>query len=48
MRNALAGDMIYRSIIGPAPAEQSEIPAFLSGFQLPCRNGFDFCMVSID
>ncbi|KAJ7845313.1 hypothetical protein B0H13DRAFT_2363761 [Mycena leptocephala] len=39
---ALATDMLYTALIGPHPPSHSELKAFLTGFQIPCSNGFDF------
>jgi hypothetical protein len=40
--DALAADMLYRSVIGAEPPSHPELQAFLKGFRLPCRNGFNF------
>ncbi|KAH8096921.1 hypothetical protein DFH11DRAFT_1526941, partial [Phellopilus nigrolimitatus] len=36
MHEAIAGDMLYRSIIGPESHRHPEIRAFVWGFSLPC------------
>jgi hypothetical protein len=43
----LACEMLYRAIVGPAPAEHPDIQAFLQGFQLPCHNGYRFTDVGV-
>jgi hypothetical protein len=43
---ALASEMLYRAIIGPESYNHPEWQAFISGFKLPCRNGFNFLDVS--
>ena len=43
--DAIAANIIHQAVIGPEPANHPEIQAFLSGFRLPCRNGFDFTKV---
>jgi hypothetical protein len=40
--NAIAVEMLYRAIIGPAPTSNPELQAFCEGFLLPCSNGFTF------
>ncbi|KAI0362327.1 hypothetical protein OH77DRAFT_1528529 [Trametes cingulata] len=42
---AIAVEMLYVSVIGSAPPEHPELRAFLSGFRLPCHNGFTFCEI---
>ena len=37
--------MLYWSVMGPEPHTHPELQAFRQGFQLPCRNGFNFCDV---
>lgn len=34
--------MLYRAVIGPEHFTHPELQAFKRGFQLPCRNGFNF------
>jgi hypothetical protein len=42
---ALAGEMLYRSVIGPEFPNHPELQAFKKGFNLACRNGFNFSQV---
>ena len=39
---ALAGEMLHRSVVGAEPPSHPELRAFRSGFNLTCRNGFSF------
>jgi len=43
---ALASEMLYKSVIGPEFPNHPELQAFMKGFGLPCRNGFTFAQVS--
>jgi hypothetical protein len=45
---ALAGEMLYKSVIGPEFPNHPEIQAFIKGFNLACRNGFNFSQVKQD
>lgn len=38
--------MLYRSVVGTEPPNHPEFTAFKQGFELPCRNGFNFKDVS--
>ncbi|KAF8157478.1 hypothetical protein K438DRAFT_2074346 [Mycena galopus ATCC 62051] len=42
---ALGIDMLYTSVIGPQPPTHTELMEFVTGFRLPCSNGFDFGQV---
>jgi hypothetical protein len=37
--------MLYRSVIGPEFPNHPELQAFKKGFNLACRNGFNFSQV---
>ena len=40
--DALAANVLYRAVVGAEPFNHPELQAFLKGFRLPCRNGFNF------
>jgi len=40
--DALAAELLYHAVVGSEPHAHPEIAVFLSGFRLPCRNGFNF------
>lgn len=43
--DAWAAELLHRAIVGSEPAAHPELAAFRRGFQLRCRNGFNFCEV---
>ncbi|KAJ7582356.1 hypothetical protein C8J56DRAFT_1056496 [Mycena floridula] len=41
----LASEVLYSTIIGSQSVTHPELQAFLEGFRLPCRNGFEFTTI---
>lgn len=45
-QKAYAPEILYTAIFGPEPPFHPEWKAFVTGFTLKCRNGFDFLKAS--